>query len=206
MRCHRAKHDKSSAGNGRAMPATWTAREALVPASSIGRSRRDSGSARQWTQRRGVGRLKRVDVRLCHLQNLVGYSVLAVWPVNTKLNVADLTTKKLSKSRREFLLFYCGSIEVEGDLLRTDQRNEERKLKEMVFNVIGTSLNKLKKRLIQLVTALAVILLIMCILVIAGFGAGWIPKDCVIMFILSFKNRVPHQQEFSEAEEEAEDV
>ena len=118
----------------------------------------------------------------------------------------------------------------EEDLVRTgqqevDPRHKGRKLKEMVFNVKGTSSNKLK-RLIQLVTALAVIqegksaqvvegpsetssielMLIMCILVIAGFGAGWIVKDCVVMFILSFINRFPHQPEVIEAEEEAEDV
>ena len=99
--------------------AIWTARKALVPASwitEVAAAVTNSGSARLWTQRRGLGRFKHVDVRLCHLQNLVRYSVLAVWPVNTKLNVADLTTKKLSKSCREFLLFYCGSI-VEGPFL-----------------------------------------------------------------------------------------
>ena len=89
-----------------------------------------------------------------------------------------------------------------------------------------TSSNKLK-RLIQLVTALAVIqegesaqvvdghsgtgsveelMFIMCILVIAGFGAGWIVTDCVVMFILSFMNRFPHQPEVIEAQEEAEEV
>ena len=81
--------------------------------------------------------------------------------MNTKLNVPDLSTKKLSQSRRKFLLLYCGSIEVEGGLVRTgqqevDQRRKERKLKKMVFNVQGTLSNKLK-RLIQLVTALALI-------------------------------------------------
>ena len=50
------------------------------------------------------------------------------------------------------------------------------------------------------------LVLIMCSLVIAGFGAGWIVKDCVIVLTLSFMNRVPHQPEVSEAEEEAEDV
>ena len=42
---------------------------------------------------------------------------------------------------------------------------------------------------------------VMFILVIAGFGAGWIAKDCVVMFILSFLERFPHQPEVSEAEE-----
>ena len=120
---------------------------------------------------------------------------------------------------------------MEEDLVRTgqqevDQRHRERKLKEMVFNVKGTSSNRLK-RFTQLVTALAVVqdgesaqvvegpsetssmeemMLFMCILLIAGFGAGWIVKDCVVMFILSFMNRFPHQPEVIEAEEEAEDV
>ena len=66
-----------------------------------------SNSARQWTQRRGLGRLTNVDGRLCHF---VRNSVLPVLPVNAKVNVSDLSTKKLSKVRREFLLYCCGSI------------------------------------------------------------------------------------------------
>ena len=77
----------------------------------------DSSRARQWTQRRGLGRLKHVDVRLCHLQDLVRNSVLAVLPVNTKLNVADLNTKKLSKSRRAFWLFYWEALKWKKTLL-----------------------------------------------------------------------------------------
>ena len=49
------------------------------------------------------------------------------------------------------------------------------------------------------------LILIMFILVIAGFRAGWIVKNCVIMFFLSFMNRASHQLEVSQAEEEPEE-
>ena len=100
--------------------------------------RADSSSARLWAQRRGLGRLRHVNIRLCHLQDSIRNSVLSVFPVNTKLNVADLSTKKLSKSLRESLLYYCGSIEVEGDLVRTGNHEIEqrykKKFKEMAFD------------------------------------------------------------------------
>ena len=60
----------------------------------------DSSSARQWTQRRGVGRLKHVDVRLCQLQDWVRDNIVKLGTVKTALNVADLNTKKLSYARR----------------------------------------------------------------------------------------------------------
>ena len=80
--------------------------------------------------------------------------------MNAKLSVADLITKKLSRSPGEFLLYSCGSIEVEEDLVKTghheveQRRKEKKKFKGKVFNINGK--NNLK-RLIQLVTALAAI-------------------------------------------------
>ena len=73
-----------------------------------------------------------VTQELCHLQAFLRDSVLSVLPMNTKLNIADLNTKKLSKARREFLLYYCGSIEVEGDLTRAGQHEVEQHLGEEV--------------------------------------------------------------------------
>ena len=62
----------------------------------------DSSSARQWSQRRGIGRLKHVDVRLCQLQDWVRENTISIGTVKTVLNVADLNTKKLTYARRAF--------------------------------------------------------------------------------------------------------
>ena len=66
----------------------------------------DSSSARQWSQRRGVGRLKHVDGRLCQLQDWVRENIISIGTVKTVLNVADLNAKKLTYARRAFLM-YC---------------------------------------------------------------------------------------------------
>ena len=74
----------------------------------------DSSSARQWSQRRGVGRLKHVDVsdvRLCQLQDWVRDNIVKLGTVKTALNVADLNTKKLTFARRAFLLYFLSQVE-----------------------------------------------------------------------------------------------
>ena len=99
----------------------------------------DSSSARQWTQRRGVGRLKHVDVRLCQLQDWVRDNIVKLGTVKTALNVADLNTTKLSCARRAFLLYHLSQVEYfEGEeIVRTgedeyDKYEQEKRLKEYV--------------------------------------------------------------------------
>ena len=99
----------------------------------------DSSSARQWTQRRGVGRLKHVDVRLCQLQDWVRDDIVKLGTVKTALNVADLNTTKLSCARRAFLLCHLSQVEYfEGEeIVRTgedeyDKYEQEKRLKEYV--------------------------------------------------------------------------
>ena len=84
--------------------------------------RSDSSSGRQWLQRTGLGRLKHVDVRLCWLQSALKQRTLDVLPIGTKLNLADLNTKKLSQARRQFLLYFLGVVRL----------NDEGKVKERV--------------------------------------------------------------------------
>lgn len=72
--------------------------------------RSDSSSARQWLQRAGVGRLKHYSIRLLWLQNAIRDGRISIHPVGTKLNVADLNTKKLSVSRRQFLQYHLGMV------------------------------------------------------------------------------------------------
>ena len=112
----------------------------------------DSSSARQWTQRRGVGRLKHVDVRLCQLQDWVRDNIVKLGTVKTALNVADLNTKKLSYARRAFLLYHLSQVEYsEGEeIVRTgedeyEKYEQEKKLKEYV----GSNQVKNLIRLIQ---------------------------------------------------------
>ena len=142
-------------------------------------------------------RLKRVDVRLCHLQDLARKSVLSVLPVNAKIN---------AQSQKEN--FYV-TIVVEEQLVRTgqrevDQRRKEKEFKAMVYNIKG---KKNLKRLIQLVTALAAIqegksarvpietesgtsveelATIVTTLVIAGFWPGLVYQDSVVMRLLTW--------------------
>ena len=99
----------------------------------------DSSSARQWSQRRGVGRLKHVDVRLCQLQDWVRENVVKNGTVKTALNVADLSTKKLTYARRAFLMYFLSQVEFseEGEITHAgedeyEKHEQEKKLEEHV--------------------------------------------------------------------------
>ena len=76
--------------------------------------RTDSSSARQWLQRNGVGRLKHFDIRLLWLQKAIREGLVSIAPVGTKLNVADINTKKLTVARRKFLQYYLGVVLVDN--------------------------------------------------------------------------------------------
>ena len=113
----------------------------------------DSSSARQWSQRRGVGRLKHVDVRLCQLQDWVRENIVKIGTVKTASNVADLNTKKLTYARRAFLMYFLSQVEYseDGEIARTgeneyEKHEQEKKLKEYV----GSNHVKDLTRLIQM--------------------------------------------------------
>ena len=72
--------------------------------------RSDSSSGRQWCLRSGVGGLKHIDLRVLWLQRGVKRRMFKVKPIPTKLNIADLNTKKMSVQRRKFLLFLLGAM------------------------------------------------------------------------------------------------
>ena len=75
--------------------------------------RSDSSSGRQWCLRSGVGGLKRIDLRIPWLQRLqrgVKKHMFKIKPIPTKLNIADLNTKKMGVQRRKFLLFLIGAV------------------------------------------------------------------------------------------------
>ena len=68
----------------------------------------DSVSARFVVQRSGVGRLKPVSVKRVFLQQLLRHKVFTIHKVPTRINPADLNTKKLSVERRRLLSSLCG--------------------------------------------------------------------------------------------------
>ena len=72
--------------------------------------RSESSSGRQWCLRSGVGGLKHIDLRILWLQRGVKKHLFKVKPIPTKLNKADLNTKKMSVQRRKFLLFLIGAV------------------------------------------------------------------------------------------------
>ena len=71
----------------------------------------DSSSAKALAQRRGVGRLKHVDLRHLWVQACVRQKLIRLKKVGTQYNVADLNTKTLSLARRRFLFGLCGLSE-----------------------------------------------------------------------------------------------
>ena len=71
----------------------------------------DSSSAKALAQRRGVGRLKHVDLRHLWIQSCVRQKLVRLKKIGTVNNVADLNTKNLSAVRRKYLFGLCGLSE-----------------------------------------------------------------------------------------------
>ena len=105
--------------------------------------RSDSSSGRQWCLRSGVGGLKHIDLRVLWLQRGVKRKMFKVKPIPTKLNIADLNTKKMSVQRRKFLLFLLGAM--------TKERGREVPVgaEEMADHLSSVALNQQIKRLKQ---------------------------------------------------------
>ena len=70
----------------------------------------DSSSCRAFSQRMGVGRLKHIDTKYLWMQQTIRDELMDLEGVATLLNVADLGTKKLSRARREFLMYLIGLV------------------------------------------------------------------------------------------------
>ena len=68
----------------------------------------DSSSAKSIAQRRGVGRLKHLDIRLLWIQRFVKERFLRLKKIATVDNVADLNTKNLTSTRRQYLFSLVG--------------------------------------------------------------------------------------------------
>ena len=68
----------------------------------------DASAAKGIMERSGVGRVRRLSVRVLWSQQLVAEKVIALHKVATSINVADLNTKGLSRSRVLMLLHIIG--------------------------------------------------------------------------------------------------
>ena len=63
----------------------------------------DSSSALALVRRTGTGRLKHIEIKQFYLQNLLRQNVFTIHKIGTKLNPADLNTKRLGCERRHVL-------------------------------------------------------------------------------------------------------
>ena len=101
----------------------------------------DSSAARGVIARRGVGRIKHIQIRTLFLQDLHKQGKLTVRPVGTKENTADLGTKPLSGNRIRLLMGWLGFYS-EGKPVEKEKREhmESKQLKAMVHRVrrVGT--------------------------------------------------------------------
>ena len=73
--------------------------------------RMDSSSARQWLQRSGIGRLKHLAARSLWLQNAVKEKELFLKAIPTQFNLSDLSTKRLTRHRREMRMHYLPMVD-----------------------------------------------------------------------------------------------
>ena len=109
----------------------------------------DSTSAKFVVQRSGVGRLKHVSIKHMFLQQLLRQKVFSIHKVPTRINPADLNTKKLSLDRRNLLSSLCGlfphvSPEREGDEVLFSRRVHRQVTARLVQALQGLSVTLLQ--------------------------------------------------------------
>ena len=109
----------------------------------------DSTSAKFVVQRSGVGRLKHVSIKHMFLQQLLRQKVFSIHKVPTRINPADLNTKKLSLERRNLLSSLCGlfphvSPEREGDEVLFSRRVHRQVTARIVQALQGLSVTLLQ--------------------------------------------------------------
>ena len=75
----------------------------------------DSSSCRAFSHRMGVGRLKHVDTKYLWMQKLIKDELMGMDGVGTIMNVADLGAKRVTRARREFLMFLLNLVFFSND-------------------------------------------------------------------------------------------
>ena len=113
----------------------------------------DSSSCRAFSERLGVGRLKHIDARYLWMQLEVKKGTLVMDSIPTLWNVADLGTKRLSKLRREFLMFLIGIVELHGG--GSDETfskvGEEAFNQEVAKKVMAKQMKQVKREMVSAV-------------------------------------------------------
>lgn len=87
----------------------------------------DSTAARGMAMRKGAGRVRHLDTKLCFVQDYVENRRVKILKVDTKLNVADLNTKGHPPARHWELLrmLNCHLPEHEEEVLMIDESDDE---------------------------------------------------------------------------------
>ena len=67
----------------------------------------DNAAGRSFFYRSGVGRIRHISLRVLWVKAKVKEGFMSVGKVSTKDNVSDLGTKRLSRDRMEYLMFYA---------------------------------------------------------------------------------------------------
>ena len=84
----------------------------------------DSSAARAMVQRQGIGRVRHLDAALLWIQRKEKEKTLAVSPIPTELNCADIGTKSLTRRRLFGLLYMLKMVNSSGDRIGTDEFQE----------------------------------------------------------------------------------
>ncbi len=100
----------------------------------------DSSSAKALAQRRGVGRLKHVDLRHLWVQACIWQKLLRLKKVGTVKNVSDLNTKSLSVARRKHLVGLCGLSKDQKKISTTNQTTKINKFEMSLVHRVATIL------------------------------------------------------------------
>ena len=96
----------------------------------------DNSATRQIANKRGSGRLRHVSGKLLWIQDQTSSKTLEVKQISTLLNIGDIGTKPLGKSRLQALMFWCKIYDKDGTPIGEDEAN---RVKEK-----ETSINKAK--------------------------------------------------------------
>ena len=86
--------------------------------------RSDSSAARSMVQRQGIGRVRHMDAALLWIQQKEKEKILAVSPIPTELNPADIGTKGLTRNRLFGLLYMIKMIDGAGDRVGQEEYKE----------------------------------------------------------------------------------
>ena len=112
----------------------------------------DSSSCRAFSERLGVGRLKHIDTRYLWVQLEIKKESLSMEGIPTLWNVADLGTKRLTKVRREFLMYLIGLVEM--DAMESEEKfakvGEESFHHEMAKKMMTRRMKEVKREMMTI--------------------------------------------------------